>query len=208
VDFLERHVSGVPDVDEVMKKILDPRNLPYFGAIVQAVLFALAGNSFFKSFGWLAGLGVGMVVNYSIALASSRISYIAEKRKVLAYVSLGCMVALSPTTITLSLFYPSEIYTAIAWAMCVDLSIILAGAIAGKALITFPQAVGKKKQVAAKKKKVARKRIAENELLAYLAENPGKSHNEIAEFFGVTRQAIGARMKTIDDALIIKKVEK
>lgn len=118
-----------------MKKILDPKNLPYFGALVQAVLFSLAGAKFFGAFGWLAGLGVGMVVNYSIALASSRISDIATKRKSLAWTSMILMLGLSPTTITLSLFYPAQIYTAIAWAMCVDLSIILAGAIAGKSLM-------------------------------------------------------------------------
>ena len=74
-----------------VKKILDPRNLPYAGAFVQGILFAIAGNAFFPILGWLAGLGVGMVVNYSIALASSRISDISEKRKPLARAALGVM---------------------------------------------------------------------------------------------------------------------
>ena len=181
-------------------KILDPKNLPYFGALVQAVLFSIAGTKFFGAFGWLAGLGVGMVVNYSIALASSRISDIADKRKPLAWVSMILMLGLSPTTITLSLFYPAQIYTAIAWAMCVDLSIILAGAIAGKSLISLPQVAGKKAQVAGKKpgkKQVAGKRISDSELLAYLAEYPGQSHREIADHFQVRRQAIGPRLKKL-----------
>jgi len=126
-----------------MKKILDPKHLPYFGALVQAVLFSLAGNQFFPAFGWLVGLGVGAVVNYSIALASSRLSDIAEKRKGLARLALIIMLALSPTTITLSFFMPASIFTSIAWSMCVDLSIVLAGAIAGKSLV--PQSEPKAK---------------------------------------------------------------
>lgn len=119
-----------------MKKFLDPTNLPYFGAVVQGILFSIAGDLFFaSSFGWLVGLGVGMVVNFSIALASSRYADVAEKRKPLARLALIGMFLLSPTTITLSLFFSTSIWAAIAWSICVDLSIILAGAIVGKSLI-------------------------------------------------------------------------
>ena len=199
-----------------VKRILDPKNLPYFGAIVQAVLFAIAGSLFFPNpyFGALVGLGIGAVVNYSMALASSRITTIAEGRNKLAYAALALMFTLSPTTITLSMFYPEKIYTAIAWAMCVDLSIVLAGAIAGKTLIPeekLPKAKGKKKKIAEMLpqvapilpqepeplQKIARKRISEADLLAYLAEHKEESQDEIAAFFGVTRQAIGARIKKI-----------
>ena len=124
-------------------KILDPKNLPYFGALVQAVLFSIAGNQFFPVLGWLAGLGVGMVVNYSIALASSRVNDVAEKRKPMAKTMLYLMLVISPATITLSLFKPASVFTAIAWAVCVDFSIVLAGAIAGKSLI--PQSEPKSK---------------------------------------------------------------
>jgi hypothetical protein len=81
--------------------------------------------------------------------------------------------------------------------MCVDLSIILAGAIAGKSLISLPQVAGKKpgkKQVA---RQVAGKRISDSELLVYLAEYPGQSHREIADHFQVRRQAIGPRLKKL-----------
>lgn len=195
--------------EELMKRILDRKNLPYFAAIVQAGLFSYAGMKFFGSFGWLVGFGVGMIVNYSLALAASHISDIAAKRKPLAYVALVAMFALSPVTITLSLFFPAQIYTAVAWAMCVDLSIILAGAIAGKSLIPaepLPKVARKKKQVAETLPqeiqplpKVARKRVGKNELLAYLAECPGRPQQEVADHFGVTRQAIGARIKTVYD---------
>ena len=122
---------------ETTRKLLDPKNLPYLGAVVQAVMFGIAGSVFFPNpyFGAVVGLGVGAVVNWSIALASSRITTIAEGRKRLANIALIGMLALSPTTITLSMFYPTQIYTAIAWAVDVDLSIVLAGAIVGKSLI-------------------------------------------------------------------------
>lgn len=183
-----------------MKKIVDPKNLPYAGAIVQAILFALAGLEFFPVAGWLVGLGVGAVVNYSMALASSRFAEIADKRKPMARLAMVTLFALSPTTITLSMFAPKLIYTAISWSVCVDLAIILAGAIAGKSLIgesNPPKVAGKEKQPKGKKKQVARNRVQDNELLAYLQSNPGATHGEVAEHFGVTRQAIQARVKKV-----------
>jgi uncharacterized membrane protein (DUF485 family) len=183
-----------------MKKYLDPKNLPFAGAVVQAVLFALAGIGFFPVAGWLVGLGVGAVVNYSMALASSRFAEIAEKRKPLARVAMVVMFALSPTTITLSMFFPKSIFTAIAWAVCVDLAIILAGAIAGKSMIgdaSPTKVAGKEKQGKGKKKQIARKRVTDNDLLAYLQSNAGATHGQVAEHFGVTRQAIQSRVKKL-----------
>ena len=141
-----------------MKKIFDPKNLPFAGAIVQAVLFALAGVEFFPHLGWLPGMGVGAVVNYSIALASSRFADIADKRKPMARLAMVVLFALSPTTITLSMFAPRSVYTAISWAVCVDLAIILAGAIAGKSLI--PQASENKPA----ERKPAKKKIRSAEI--------------------------------------------
>lgn len=183
-----------------MKKIVDPKNLPYAGAIVQAILFALAGLEFFPVAGWLVGLGVGAVVNYSMALASSRFAEIADKRKPMARLAMVTLFALSPTTITLSMFAPESIFTAISWAVCVDLAIILAGAIAGKSLIAEsnpPKVAGKEKQPKGKKSKFARKRVTDNDLLAYLQSNAGATHGQVADHFGVTRQAIQARVKKL-----------
>jgi hypothetical protein len=119
-----------------MKKF-DPRILPYAGAAVQAILFAIAGYFYFDLGAWgaVAGFGVGAVVNLSLAVASSRISDIAEKRKPLARLALFGMFLLSPTTIALSFFAPKSIPAAIAWAMDVDLAIVLAGSISGKSLL-------------------------------------------------------------------------
>jgi len=192
--------------EEPVKKIFVRKNLPYFAAIVQAGLFSYSGMKFFGSFGWVVGFGVGMIVNYSLALAASYISDIAAKRKPLAYVALVAMFSLSPVTICSTLGWSISTF---AWAMCVDLSIVLSGAIVGKSLIvteTLPKVARKKKQVAETLPQeiiplpqVARKRVDKNELLTYLAERPGRPQQEVADHFGVTRQAIGARIKTVYD---------
>jgi hypothetical protein len=206
-----------------MKKTFTPqlKHLLYLASLAQAVLFAIAGNQYFGVFGWLAGLVIGAVVNISLAVASSRISDISEKRKPLARLALIGMFLLSPTTITLTLFAPASIATAIVWSMDADLAIILTGAIAGKNLVDASgsrtkNGTGKKPktrkqlakdtqqpapnvaQVASQEKQsVARKKIADDELLAYLAGNPGASQQQVADHFGVTRQAIGPRVKKL-----------
>lgn len=178
-------------------KILNPKYLPYFGAIVQAILFSIAGNEYFPAFGWLVGLGVGAVVNYSVALASSRINDIAKNRKPLAFLALALLFALSPVIICSTLGWSLATFS---WSVACDLSIVLAGAISGKSLLPAetPQKVAVKKAQAPKTPvKVARKSIPETELLAYLQANAGASQTQVAEYFGVTRQAIGLRMKKI-----------
>jgi flagellar biosynthesis GTPase FlhF len=42
-----------------------------------------------------------------------------------------------------------------------------------------------------------RKPVTDSELLTYLASNPGESHKQVAAHFGVTRQAIGQRVKKL-----------
>lgn len=135
-----------------MKKF-DPRWLPYLGAIVQAVLFAKAGDAYFGSWGWLIGLGVGMVVNVSLAFASSRFSDIAQNRKPLARLALVGMFLLSPITITLSLYVPSSVFTSIAWAFATDLAVVLAGAIAGRSLMFQEQKPKSAEQTAQRNKR-------------------------------------------------------
>jgi hypothetical protein len=53
---------------------------------------------------------------------------------------------------------------------------------------------GKKSKVAPQ---VARKPVKDDELLAYLASNPGESHQQVADHFHVSRQAIGQRVKKL-----------
>lgn len=138
-----------------MKKF-DFRWLPYGAAGVQAMLFAIAGDRYFGFWaGWVAGLGVGAVVSLSLAVASSRVSDIAQKRKGLAYLALAVLVCLSPATIALSFFMPSSVFTAIAWAVDVDIAIVLAGSIAGKSFIAGDQPAPSQTKPARKPKEVA-----------------------------------------------------
>jgi hypothetical protein len=59
-----------------------------------------------------------------------------------------------------------------------------------KAEETLPQAPQETPQV-------ARKPVKDDELMAYLASNPGESHQQVAEHFGVSRQAVGQRVKKL-----------
>jgi hypothetical protein len=120
-----------------MKKF-NPIWLPYMGAFVQAVLFGLAGYSYFDLGLWGAGagLGVGAVVNLSMAVASSRVSDIAKSRKPLAYLSLIGLFCLSPVIICSSLGWS---IANLSWSLSADLSILLTGAIAGGSLIAKDQ---------------------------------------------------------------------
>jgi len=115
-----------------MKKILDPKNLPYLGAAVQAVLFSIAGNKLFPYVGWLVGLGVGIVVNWSLAMASSRVSDVAKNRKVLAYIALAGLLCISPVIICSTLGWTVANFS---WSVACDASIVLTGSIVGKSLI-------------------------------------------------------------------------
>lgn len=122
-----------------MKKYLDPKYLPYFGALVQGVLFSIAGNKQFGKGGWILGLGVGIVINLAIAIASSRISEIAKNRKVMAYITLILLACFSPVVICSTLGWNIATFS---WAVVSDLAVILAGSIAGKSLFSA-QADGK-----------------------------------------------------------------
>ena len=133
---------------------LDIKWLPYMGAIVQAGLFAIAGYHYFDLGAWgaLAGFGVGMLVNFSMAIASSRISDIAKSRKPLAYAALLLLFCVSPAVIVSSLgFTLANLF----WSLAADLSIMLTGAIAGKSLVAH----GEPEKPAAKRTKPAKKPV-------------------------------------------------
>lgn len=100
-----------------MKKF-DPKVLPYLAATVQAVLYAIAGNAYFDSFGWLVGLLMGIVVNASLAVSASRISEIARQRKPLAWISLVALFSLSPAVICSSLGWS---VSNLVWSLAADL---------------------------------------------------------------------------------------
>jgi hypothetical protein len=187
-----------------MKKF-NPSTLPYIGGLASAVLMTYAGVECWGAWGWLIGPGVGITASLSVATASSSIGSITAKgRRTLAYLMLGGMLCLGPATIALSLYNPNSAWTAIAWGGVVDVSIVLAGAISGKGLVKqeeTPQVASKSTRKAGKVQKVApqvaRKPVKDDELLAYLASNPGESQQQVADHFKVSRQAIGQRVKKL-----------
>jgi hypothetical protein len=189
-----------------MKKF-DPRLLPYMGALVQSGLFGIAGYHYFKIgiAGAVAGAGVGLVVNFSIATASSKISEVAKKRQALSWAAFVLLCVISPIVINASLGWS---VATVAWSVAVDLSIVLTGAIIGKGLVkqeettaTVAASSDKPSQAPGKRKgklqQVERKPMTDEALLAYLASKPGATQQQVADFFGVKRQAVGPRVKKL-----------
>jgi MFS family permease len=185
-----------------MKKF-NPVWLPYMGAFVQAVLFGLAGYEYFNLGLWgaAAGLGVGAVVNLSMAVASSRISDIAKSRKPLAYLSLIGLFALSPVIICSSLGWS---VANLSWSLAADLSIMLTGAIAGKTLISHdaPQSVAVASQVrkSAKKSEKVQEKSVEPVALPVESVAPASKYPRECGLNGCTyiiknAQSVGGHMK-------------
>lgn len=184
-----------------MKK-LNTASLPYIGAFAQALLFTFAGVKAFDTWGWLIGPGVGITASLSVAVASSGIGSITAKgRKQLATVGLILMGVFSASTIALSIAAPQSVWCAVSWGCAVDVSIVLAGAISGKGLVATEDKPKKVSETVAKPKrnpeKVARQPISNDTLLAYFAGNPGATDTQVAQHFGVTRQAIGKRREKL-----------
>lgn len=117
--------------------------LPYLAALFQAFQFAHAGSVYFGAPGWIIGACGGIVINLSVAIAGTRVSDIAIKRKPLAYVTLGLLLILSPIAVAPAAHISMTAVTsdvlrwlvAAVWASLPDLSILLTGAIAGKSLV-------------------------------------------------------------------------
>lgn len=184
-------------------------------ATFQAYQFGRALNIYDPN-GWninginIGGLLLGVSVNVSIAWAATKLPSISGKARTRsAWISFFALMVLSPSLVAPALWlllkplpiFGWQLFLSIGLSVAPDLTIALGGFIAGKSLIPLPVIATKdpgktpgKKKIAAK---VARKRISDSELLAYLAEYPGQSHREIADHFKVRRQAIGPRLKKI-----------
>jgi hypothetical protein len=179
-----------------MKKF-DPRSLPYLGALVQAVLFALAGYRYFNLGLWGAGagFGVGMLVNFSMAVASSKVSDVAKSRKPLSYLSLIGLFILSPVIICSSLGFS---VATLSWSLAADMSIMLTGAIAGKSLVKqdeTPKSVARPKKV--------RKSVKESEQVQEIPALPAALPSKYPRECGLNgctypiknAQSVGGHMK-------------
>ena len=118
--------------------------LPYLAALFQAFQFAHAGSVYFGLPGWVIGACGGVVINLSVAIAGTRVSDIAIKRRPLAYATLGLLLILSPIAVAPAAYVSMTAITsdalrwivAAVWAALPDLSILLTGAIAGKSLVS------------------------------------------------------------------------
>jgi hypothetical protein len=183
-----------------MKKF-DPKLTPYIAATTTAVMLTRAGVNYFGEWGWVIGPLAGLVGSLSLAIAGSRITVIAQKRRWLAYLALGFMLVLSPIVIYLSESNPTN--ATIAWACFPDAAILLASVVTGQSMIasgespnqTAPQANQQGARKGRKAKgKVASKSFTDQQLLDYLRDNPDASQQAAATHFGVTRSAIGQRL--------------
>ena len=182
-------------------KKFDPKILPYMVALTTAVMLTRAGVQYFGPWGWIIGPMAGAVASLALAVAGSKISDIAAKRKPMAYTALFLMMLLSPLVIYFS--EPNPDVGTIMWAMFPDAAILLASTVTGQALIAkdAPQAAQAGPQVAKVapkvKGKVARKTVKDDDLVAYLRSNKNASQQDVADHFGVSRQAIGQRVKKL-----------
>jgi hypothetical protein len=194
-----------------MKKKLTPDKFPYFAATCQAVLYVHACVTYLGT-GWglAIGLPLGIVVSFSIAYGSSQINDVAARRRRLSWVGLILLMTISPIVVAPALYTvmePSVMAGSIGLriALCTfiaiapDGAILLSGAIAGRGM--FGIAPKEEIKIAAKVTKPARKlprnHIDKVELVTYLQGNPGASKSAVARHFGVTRQAVAGRMKSV-----------
>jgi hypothetical protein len=190
----------------------NPALLPWIGAASQATLYTWAGVHAYGDWGWLIGPGVGITASLAVATAATSTSgNVSKYRRTLTNIGLALMVVVTPATVALSIALPKSWMTAVAWGAAVDVSIVLAGVIAGNrmvagnetkpALQATPQAAskpkGKKATLRQATPQAERKPMTDEALLAFLASNPGASQQKVADHFGVKRQAVGPRVKKL-----------
>jgi len=187
---------------------LNRKHIPYFAATVQTAQYALAGYFLIGVLGWFFVGSMGALVSLAMAYAASQYADVAEKRKGPSLVALIGIMLLSPILVGTATWLhltniPNLIWRGVvsfAWGALPDAAVVLSGFAAGKGLFeqgNKPKVAGKSKKPAGKKKKTARRPVKDAELLAYLQANPGASQQQAADHFGVTRQAIGPRIKKL-----------
>ena len=125
-----------------MKK-LNPKSMPYLAALVQTFQYALAGSILIGSRGWLFGGMLGVLVSFSMALASSQISDISKKRTLAAWIAFIGLAVISPVYVGTATFYDLSIISnpiwrgvvAAVWGLIPDGSVALTGFIIGKSMV-------------------------------------------------------------------------
>ena len=184
-------------------KRFDPKTLPYLAALAQFVQFAHAG---FILGGWvlsIVGGIIGAVVSFSVAYTGSQVASVnGQKREKWVNAGTLLMLTISPLAIIAPVYQSfgvvdNEVWrwiTAGAWVLAPDAAILLDGLVTGKGMVVSEKkAPATTEKQTRDKKKVARKPITDKQLNDYWLRNPHASNTEVAEHFGVTRQAIGKR---------------
>lgn len=191
---------------------LNKKHIPLYAVVVQTAQYALAG---YFLIGWMGLFFVGIMgglVSLALVYATSQYADIAQGRKTTSLIAMILLMVFSPVLIGTATWLhlaiiPSSLWRGVVsaiWGILPDGAVALAGFIAGKGMFETGKKVKKGKNVAGKnskkggkKEKLARKRIKNDELLAYLASNPGATQQQVADHFEVTRQAIGPRIKKL-----------
>lgn len=172
--------------------------LPYIGAIAQAVLFSFAGVHAYGTWGWFIGPGVGITASLSVAVASSNIGSITAKgRKFLAWACLIAMLVISGSTVAMSIYDPKSMITAVLWGFAADVSIMLAGSIAGKGFVESgekPAISGTKPNIKPEKPAKATLEPAKPALYCAVAGCERNQANAKAEPFG-SQAALNAHQR-------------
>lgn len=131
-----------------MKKITVEKVILFLAAGFAAYNFGLAGGYIEGTHYSAGGLVAGVVVNVSLAIASSRYGSLkGDKRTKQAKAAFMVMLLISPLLVSPVVFYSlPETFLghwalravwAVAWPLVADLAIVLAGAVSGKGLIAL-----------------------------------------------------------------------
>lgn len=184
------------------KHITIEKVILFLAASFAAYNFGLAGGYIEGRDFSLGGLVAGVVVNVSIAVASSRFGSLkGQNRTRQAGVAFWGMMLLSPVLVAPAIFYSlPETFLgggilralwSIGWALAADLAIVLAGAVSGKGLIALSdEGAGTVKAGARSVRKSAKDEV---QSVAVQSKYPHRC--EHCEEMIRTPQAVGAHMK-------------
>ncbi len=207
-----------------MRKIRLGSLLLYTAALFQATQFARVYHLVDRSsaLSEIGGFLAGAVVNISLAYSATRLPRIrAKKARILAYLSFAMLIVVTPlflapmNYVTMGDTWDNAILIkamiATLAASIVDIAIALV-AFSDGTLMPAEQPAGqgatqgqetparqprKGKPLPQEGNPLARKPVTDDDVIAYISSNPGASHQEIANAFGVSRQAIGQRLNRI-----------
>lgn len=184
------------------KHITIEKVILFLAASFAAYNFGLAGGFIEGTHFSFGGLVAGVVVNVSIAVASSRFGSLkGVNRTRQAGVAFWGMMMLSPVLVAPAVFYSlPETFLgggwlrglwSVGWALAADLAIVLAGAVSGKGLIALSEE--STSTVTASASKVRKNAKQEAQSVAVKTKYPHKC--EHCEEMIRTPQSVGAHMK-------------